>query len=201
MALLNEFTAYADVATSLSNSVFLGGTPEAKEHLPNGIRLFRFGRSAHPPAPCEWWMHFDDFALQDRRVIAGFGNFLHQSGCRIDVNGRFVSANGIALGCADPGSRLVLVRLNVPVYAFMGVSTVQRPDPGEPGLAHRGGEFRVWIPGISARMMNLIPTPGHFIAEASDASASDIETQSASQPEHAFVLSENEKPQHSQGTR
>lgn len=164
MALHNELRAYADVATSLSRSVFLGGSPETKEVLPSGTHLFRFARFANASTACEWWMLFDDFALQDQRVIGGFRAFLHYSGCRIDPNGRFVPVDGISLGCADPGSRLVLVRLNTPVYAFMGVSTVQRPDPGEPGLAQRGGEFRVWIPGLQARHLNAALLPAHFVA-------------------------------------
>ncbi|MCZ2156613.1 MAG: hypothetical protein LC114_22370 [Bryobacterales bacterium] len=173
MALLNELICYADVATNLSNSVFLGGAPEAKELLPNGARLFRFSRIVQPSITCEWWMHFDDFVLQDRRVIPGFGSFLHQSGCRIDNNGRFIPANDLKLTCAAPGSRMMLVRLNTPVYAFMGASTVQRPDPAEPGLALHGGEFRVWIPGILARNMNLLSTPHHFLAEPAEKESED----------------------------
>ncbi len=164
MALHNELCAYADVATSHSRSVFLGGSPESKEVLPSGTQLFRFARFANAASACEWWMLFDDFALQDQRVIGGFRAFLHHSGCRIDPNGRFVPAGDISLGCADPGSRLVLVRLNTPVYAFMGASTVQRPDPAEPGLAQRGGEFRVWIPGLPARFLNAAALPAHFLA-------------------------------------
>lgn len=183
MPLLNEFTVYDEVATSLSTSIFLGGGPEAKEALPSGTRLFRFARVAHAATPCEWWMLFDDFVLQDRRLISGFSAFLHHSGCRIDPNGRFVPVGDITLGCADPGSRLVLAQLNTPVYAFVGASTVQRPDPGEPGLAQRGGEFRVWVPGLAARLLNTISVPRHFLAEPSDASPSGIETPSASQAE------------------
>lgn len=166
--MLNESMRYEDVASSLSNSVFLGGSAEAKELLPSGTRLFRFARTAYSPTPCEWWMLFDDFALEDRRVIDGFCGFLQHSGCRFDVNGRFLPVGDIKLGCADPGNRLVLVQTNTPVYAFMGWSTPQRRDPGEPGLLQRGGEFRVWIPGITARLTNLLPIPNHFLSISAD---------------------------------
>lgn len=166
--MLNESVRYEEVASSLSNSVFLGGSAEAKELLPSGTRLFRFARTAYSPTPCEWWMLFDDFALEDRRVIDGFCGFLQQSGCRFDVNGRFLPVGDIKLGCADPGNRLVLVQTNTPVFAFMGWSTPQRRDPGEPGLLQRGGEFRVWIPGVTARLMNLLPIPTHFLSISTD---------------------------------
>ena len=180
MPLLNELTAYDEVATSLSTSIFLGGSPEAKEVFPSGTRLFRFARVAHAATPCEWWMLFDDFVLQDRRVIGGFSAFLHHSGCRIDLNGRFVTVGDVTLGCADPGSRLVLTQLNTPVFAFLGRSTVQRPDPGEPGLAQRGGEFRVWIPGLAARSLNNIVVPRYFIAEPTEVSVADSDSQAGS---------------------
>ncbi|MDZ7639113.1 MAG: hypothetical protein U5J83_12835 [Bryobacterales bacterium] len=173
MPLLNETLSYPEAATSLSRSIFLGGSPEAKEPLPSGTRLFRFARVAYTATPCEWWMLFDDFVLQDRRVIGGFSSFLYHSGCRIGPNGNFLPVGEISLGCADPGSRLVLVQLNTPVYAFLGASTVQRPDPCEPGLSQRGGEFRVWIPGIGARMMNTVSVPRQFLAEAPEAKEED----------------------------
>lgn len=183
MPLHNEYCAYADVATSLSRSIFLGGSPESKEALPSGTHLFRFARFANAGTPCEWWMLFDDFALQDQRVIGGFRAFLHHSGCRIDPNGRFVPVGEISLGCADPGSRLVLVRLNTPVYAFVGASTVQRPDPGEPGLAQRGGEFRIWIPGLSPRLLNTVSVPRQFVAEPPDTNVPDSHAQPDGQAE------------------
>lgn len=183
MPLHNELRDYDDVATSLSRSIFLGGKPESKEVLHSGTHLFRFARFANAGTPCEWWMLFDDFALQDQRVIGGFRAFLHYSGCRIDPNGRFVPAGDISLGCADPGTRLVLVRLNTPVYAFMGVSTVQRPDPGEPGLAQRGGEFRVWIPGLEARLLNLVSVPRQFVAEPPDTNVPDTNVPDSNVPD------------------
>lgn len=167
MPMLNENIHYEQVATPLSRSVFLGGSPEVKHPLPSGTRLFRFARNPYPAQPCEWWMLFDDIALPDQRVIYGFASFLHHSGCRIDPNGHFVPQGDIKLGCADPGTRFLMVQINTPVYAFLGASTPQRPDPGEPGLAQKGGEFRVWIPGIEARMMNHSPLPRQFVVEVS----------------------------------
>jgi hypothetical protein len=166
MALLNENLSYQQVATPVSTAVFLGGAPEVKHVLPSGTRLFRFGRNPFPARPCEWWMLFDDIALPDQRIIYGFAAFLHHSGCRLDSNGYFIPQGDITLGCADPGTRFLMVQSNTPVYAFLGATTPQRPDPGEPGLPQKGGEFRVWIPGIEVRMLNHCPVPRQFVVDA-----------------------------------
>lgn len=164
MALLNENSAYEDVSTKESRALFLGGSPIAKELLHSGTLLCRFAPRAAPASVCQWWIFFHAFRMSNMQTVPGIGPFLMESGCRVQPQGTLRQPPGVRLSCVEPASRFTLVRLIEPVYAFMGATVPQRVEPHGGVIALRGGEFRVWIPGLSDSMVQWTPTPRELFA-------------------------------------
>ncbi|MCW5964948.1 MAG: hypothetical protein KIT83_12990 [Bryobacterales bacterium] len=164
MALLNEDSAYEEVCTKESSALFLGGGPTAKELLHVGTLLCRFTPRAAPTSVCPWWIFFHAFRMSNMSTIPGIGDFLMESGCRIQPQGTLSQPPGVRLSCVEPASRFTLVRLIEPVYAFMGPTAPQRMEPHGGVIALRGGEFRVWIPGVTASMLQWTPPPRELFA-------------------------------------
>lgn len=160
MALLNEFARYDDVATPESRALFLGGSPISKELLHTGLLLCRFvPRGWAAGAACPWWILVQNFGMSNATTAPGIGDFLMQSGCRLLPTGELHQPEGVRISCMEPASRLQMVRLIESAYGFMGPTVPQRPEPCGGVIALRGGEFRVWIPGLRAGMLQPVPPP------------------------------------------
>jgi hypothetical protein len=159
MDLLNQHLSYDDVATEESRALFRGGKPIGHEWLPTGTLLSRFVPVRPYSAVCPWWILFRPFTMSNRQRVPGLGDFLYESGCRIGAWGQLVEAPGCRISCMEHASRLTLVRLMQPVYAWMGPSSQDRPEPCGGAFILHGGEFRVWIPGLAANMIIHVPIP------------------------------------------
>lgn len=160
MTLLNKGMAYEAVATTESRKLFLGGSPLHHEPLFTGMRLCRFEPLASMGGcVCPWWLLYDDFALSNGQVIPGLGNYLVGSGCRVDPQRNLVAPPGVRLSCMEPGSRFAMVRLITSAYGYLGPTVPQRPEPCGGRLPLRGGELRVWIPGLEAGMVQPVAAP------------------------------------------
>ncbi len=171
MRLLNQDLRYEDVATEESRALFLGAAPIAHEVLHTGTLLCRFvPRGAHATV-CPWWILFRPFALSNSKIVPGLGDFLYQSGSRVDARGFLVEGPGVGITCMEPGSRLTLVQIIQSAYAWMGPTNPQRREPCGGSLALRGGEFRVWIPGLRADMLQPVPIPRELYVVAAQRQA------------------------------
>jgi hypothetical protein len=160
LALLNEDIAYGHVATSQSRQVFLPEIIPTRELLHTGTRLCFFAPAlGSPSSASQWWILLNPFQLSDRRTMPGIGEFLYHSGCRFDHNHQLIAAPGVKLGCAEPRSRFVLVALTKSVFGYIGLTNTHRPEPNGGTMPLPGGEFRVWIPGLSAEHIQRLPIP------------------------------------------
>lgn len=160
MSLLNKDIPYGDIATEQSREVFLPESTPSRELLHTGTRLCLF-----VPAPSRfahvhhWWILFHPHLLSNHQTVPGIGEFLYHSGCRIDHNGHLIRPPGVSVCCAENKSRFLVVALTKPVYGYIGLTRRSRPEPCGGTVRLAGGEFRAWIPGISALDLQRVPTP------------------------------------------
>ncbi len=166
MPLLNQHSTYDDVSTEESRALFLGGRPLAHEVLHTGALLCRFVPRTASPAVSAWWIMFNPFRLENGTIVPGIGQFLLQSGCRINQRGMMQEGQDVKLSCMETGSIFAMVRLIESAYAFMGPTVPWRPEPCGGVMPLRGGEFRVWIPGLTANMLQPVPTPRALFIES-----------------------------------
>lgn len=163
MGFLNEFESYDAVATPESRALFLGGSPIAKEVLRTGLLLCRFvPRAWADTHVCPWWILVDPVSMSNGSVAPGIGEFLLTSGCRLLPTRELYQPAGVQLTCVERYSRFHMVRLTQPVYGFLGPTVPQRPEPCGGASPLRGGEFRVWIPGLTKAMLLQVPPPHSF---------------------------------------
>ena len=153
-----DFNAIADQSVK---SAFLNGHPEMVLWLTPGTRLFKWTKSVatrHGISP--WWQFVDSTRLATGSAVPGIQELQMRAGRLGAANRDFARMRLAVTEQWNKMTELVAIALQKGAWGYVGKAAGQLKDQNDPKVFFIGGEYQVWIPGLTAndiRRISILP--------------------------------------------
>lgn len=156
MSILNESILIADIDSGV-RAAFIGGRL-IRRFVPAGTELYKFtdrtiSLSSESISP--WWSAVEPIAPGDTGLQR-----LAERSQRLNVLPKdFARARSAVTKQWNSMSQLVLVRLTVPAYSFVGPCSAQNIDNESPHLrnvVYIGGAWQIYLPNLKRNDLQLL---------------------------------------------
>jgi hypothetical protein len=139
----------------------LYGYPEVVQRLGPGIKLFKWTQSITTPKGISpWWQFLESRRLATGPIAPGILQ-LQEYAARLGVHDRDYARARLAVTEQwNKMTRAVAIELVTEVWAYIGKASGQLTDLKTTGVFFIGGEYQVWIPGLTIqdfRQISLLP--------------------------------------------
>jgi hypothetical protein len=153
-----DFSTIADANTK---GAFLGGHPEVVEWLPPGTKLFKWTQSiTNQKGISPWWQFLEARRLANGATAPGVRE-LQEYAARLGVHDRdYARVRAAVTEQWNKMTNAVAIELANGAWGYIGKASGQLQDNLVPGVFLIGGEYQVWIPGLTAndiRRISLLP--------------------------------------------
>jgi hypothetical protein len=153
-----DFSTIADANTK---GAFLGGHPEAVEWLPPATKLFKWTQSiTNQKGISPSWQFLEARRLGNGVVAPGVRE-LQEYAARLGVHDRdYARVRAAVTEQWNKMTNAVAIELVNGAWGYIGKASGQLQDNLVPGVFLIGGEYQVWIPGLTAndiRRISLLP--------------------------------------------
>ena len=153
-----EFMGIADVTVK---NAFLKGYPEVVRWLASGTKLFKWTQNittARGISP--WWQFIESQRLPNGAVVPGLREMQMYS-ARLGAHDRDFTRTRLAVTEQwNKMSSPVAIELVNGAWGYIGKASGQRKDANDPQVYFIGGEYQVWVPGLTAndiRRVSILP--------------------------------------------
>jgi hypothetical protein len=152
---------FASIANADTRTAFLGGHADAVEWVRPGTKLFKWTQSITTSRGVSpWWQFLLARRLANGVVCPGIREMQERAN-RLGVPDRDLARASVAVSrqfnkMTDP----VAIELVFGAWGYIGKAAGQLRDQGVPGVFFIGGEYQVWVPGLTAndiRRISLLP--------------------------------------------
>ena len=158
---------FHQIADPQVKRAFLGQGPESVEPLSPGMKLYKWsktitGRNGISP----WWFFLESRTLANGTRCDGLKE-RQEYARRLSVQDRdFHRVRAGVTKQWNPMTKPIAIRLNSPIWAYVGKAAGQLEDDSIPNVYLIAGDYQAWIPGLTANDVTqiailpyLTPTP------------------------------------------
>ncbi len=157
--ILNESLKFETAADATVKRAFIGGKPEAKVRIESGTKLYKWTSHGLLTAKgiSPWWSFVESRALPCGNRTAGF-RAMEERAKRLGQPPRdFARVRFAVTRQWNEMSRLLLIHLTADVYGFVGKTFGQLEDQNVDNVFLIGGDYQLWIPGLTTAHVHEIP--------------------------------------------
>jgi len=142
--------AFATIADDGTKRAFLHGAPEVVQWLAPGTRLFKWTASiTNPRGVSPWWQFLEARKLATGATIPGIRE-LQTYATRLGAHDRDYNRTRLAVTQQwNKMTRAVAIELVNGAWGYIGKTAGQRKDANDPQVFFIGGEYQVWVPGLT----------------------------------------------------
>jgi hypothetical protein len=158
MPYLNETSSFDSIATPTARRAFTGGSPESKELLPAGTKLYKWTQHAlaGPRGITPWWSLVNSLQLQTGTVAPALRDTQTWAE-RIGKNDRdYARVRSAVTQQWNRMDKPLFAELVQPVWAWVGKASGQLEDENEPKVYLIGGNYQVWAPNLTIQHIKQI---------------------------------------------
>ena len=153
-----DFAAIADAGTKRA---FLNDRPEIVSWLEKGTKLFKWTRSVITPhGITPWWQFLESRPLATGVVCPGIQDF-QEYASRLGVHDRdYARVRAAVTEEWNTMAHPIAIELTTGAWGYIGKAAGQLTSKYAPGVYFIGGEYQVWVPGLTAndiRQISLLP--------------------------------------------
>jgi hypothetical protein len=130
---------------------FLGPGPESVELLHPGTKLYKWSQSINGKNGISpWWFFLESRTLANGTRCDGLKE-RQEHARRLSVQDRdFHRVRAGVTKQWNPMTRPIAIRINNPVWAYIGRAAGQLEDDSIPNVYLIAGDYQAWIPGLKA---------------------------------------------------
>lgn len=152
-----DFTSIADPNTK---NAFLFGRPEVVAWLGPGTKLFKWTQSITTPRGISpWWQFLESRRLANGQTVSGLSQ-LQEYAARLGVHDRdYARARAAVTQQWNKMTTAVAIELVSGAWGYIGKASGQLQDQNVPGVFLIGGEYQVWVPGLTESDIRRVPFP------------------------------------------
>ena len=153
-----DFSRLADHDTKRA---FVGDRPECVEWLAATTKLFKWTKSiTNKKGISPWWQFLIARRLPTGAMCPGIQELQTYAG-RLGIHDREYARTRAAVTLQwNKMTNAVAIELTQGAWGFVGKAAGQLRDEEEPGIYLIGGEYQVWVPGLTSndfRKISLLP--------------------------------------------
>lgn len=146
----NQPPIFANIASASVKNAFLHGHPEVVQWLSPGTKLFKWTASITTPRGVSpWWQFLEARRLGTGANVPGIRE-LQIYATRLGAHDR--DYNRTRLAVTEQWNKMteaVAIELLLGAWGYIGRASGQRKDADDPKVYFIGGEYQVWIPGLT----------------------------------------------------
>lgn len=162
MPILNDTAQFATIASNDVKAAFKNGAPVYKELLRAGAKLYKWTQYqlVGPKGITPWWSLLNDTTLQNGVTVPGFDTVQKRIGGGFQNARDYARARNAVTLQWNQLTKPLVVELTQDVYAFIGITAHQRRDKDDPQVFLIGGDYQVWLPGLTihhVRQISALP--------------------------------------------
>jgi len=153
--------AFDSVAGADIKRAFLNGHPDVVSWLAAGTKLFKWTQSISTPRGISfWWQFLESRTLANGAVCPGIQQF-QEYASRLGEHDREYAR--VRAAVSEEWNRMtnpVAIELTNGAWGYIGKAAGQLKSKHIPGVYFIGGEYQVWVPGLTAndiRRISLLP--------------------------------------------
>jgi hypothetical protein len=157
MPYLNESLDFNSIASPDVRKAFRG-PPESKELLKQNAKLYKWTQYplVGPKGVTEWWTLVDPLVLRTGTRVPGLQE-IHERSARLGVHDRELARARSAVTKQWNDLRQPLfIELTQPAWAWIGKASGQLKDQNLPNVFLIGGNYQVWLPGLTMQHVRQI---------------------------------------------
>jgi hypothetical protein len=144
--------AFVEIADADARGAFINGYPEVVRWLPPGMKLFKWTKSIGTSRGISpWWQFIEPLRLATGATVPGIQE-LQTRAARLAVPDRDFARTRVAV--TEEWNRMtnaVGISLLQGAWGYIGKASGQRKNQDNPDVYFIGGEYQVWIPGLTAQ--------------------------------------------------
>jgi hypothetical protein len=151
---------FATIADPQTATAFLFGRPDVVEWLAPGTKLFKWTQSiATPGGVSPWWQFLEARQLSNGVRCPGLRE-LQEYAARLGVHNRdYTRVRAAVTEQWNKMTNAVAIELVRGAWGYIGKASGQLKDNTMPGVYFIGGEYQVWVPGLTLSDIRSIPFP------------------------------------------
>jgi hypothetical protein len=144
--------AFVEIADDDAQSAFISGYPEVVRWLHPGTKLFKWTKSiATSRGVSPWWQFVEPLRLGTGAAIPGIQE-LQTRAARLGVPDRDFARTRVAVTEEwNKMTNIVGISLTEGAWGYIGKASGQRKNQDNSHVYLIGGEYQVWIPGLTMR--------------------------------------------------
>ncbi|HYW42116.1 MAG TPA: hypothetical protein VE959_04615 [Bryobacteraceae bacterium] len=152
---------FASIADANTKGAFLYGHPEVVRWLGPGTKLFKWTQSiTTPKGVSPWWQFVESQRLATGANVSGIRE-LQEYAARLGVHDRdYARVRAAVTEQWNKMTNAVAIELVNGAWGYIGKASGQLKNNLEPGVYFIGGEYQVWVPGLTMtdiRRISLLP--------------------------------------------
>ena len=148
---------FASIADASVKGAFLHGHPEVVQWLTPGTKLFKWTASiVTPKGVSAWWQFLEARQLGTGAKVPGIRE-LQTYASRLGANDRDYNRARLAVTQQwNKMTRAVAIELMGGAWGYVGRASGQKRDEDDPQVFFIGGEYQVWVPGLTVNQIRQI---------------------------------------------
>jgi hypothetical protein len=152
---------FADIADPSTKQAFLRGSPEAVLWLTTGTKLFKWTQSiTGSRGVSPWWQFLEQRRLPSGADVPGLREMQIRA-ARLGAHDRDFTRSRLAVTEQwNKLTRCPAIELLRGAWGFVGKAAGQRKDLSDPQVFFIGGDYQIWIPGLTAtdiKQISILP--------------------------------------------
>lgn len=148
---------FANIADASTKGAFIQGRPDVVQWLGPRTKLFKWTKSiTNPRGITPWWQFVEQQHLANGARCPSIGD-LQEYATRLGVHDRDYARTRVAVTEQwNKMTNLVAIELTRGKWGYIGRASGQRKEEDDPAVYLIGGEFQVWVPGLTSVDMRRI---------------------------------------------
>jgi hypothetical protein len=158
MPYLNESLSFSSIASPEVRHAFFGRVPEAKELLLNHSKLYKWTQYplVGPKGITAWWSLVDSITLNTGTVVPGLRK-VQEWAANLGIHEReYARVRSAVTKQWNTLRKPLFIELIEPVWGWIGKTRGQLEDKDEPKVFLIGGNYQVWLPGLTVNHVKQI---------------------------------------------